>query len=439
VSTFLTAIRRSPGRSVTVLVLLGLILFAAGIIGVQLDASYHLQAARQALQHYRLEDAHHHLVRCMSVRGTDPEVLLLAARAARRAASFDEADYFLEEYRRLHGRTDELVMEQTLLKAERGDVDEVSLFGYTKVKERDPAAPLILEAFIQGYARLFRMREAEACVQEWKRFDPDNPMLYRLEGLVHEYAERQGAAIASYRRTLELDPAFDEARMRLVFHLLQLGQGKDAIAHAEYLVSRRPSDPLGHVYLARCQDQLGQQAEAERILDEILKTRPAFAPALFERGKLALRARELDRAEELLERASRLDPSDLQIQYQLYVCLSHAGKTERAKEVNARLKQIEEDLRQLQEITLGKMDRFPDDPGPRCEAGRIALRAGALKEALDWFKRALQVDAHHKPTHRALAELYFKMGEPGRAAFHRERAREEPSLTREVPPPPLKK
>jgi Tfp pilus assembly protein PilF len=49
----------------------------------------------------------------------------------------------------------------------------------------------------------------------------------------------------------------------------------------------------------------------------------------------------------------------------------------------------------------------------------LYLRNGQAKQGVDWLERALKLDAHHRPTHQALAEYYDKAGRPDRAAFHR--------------------
>ena len=71
-----------------------------------------------------------------------------------------------------------------------------------------------------------------------------------------------------------------------------------------------------------------------------------------------------------------------------------------------------------------EIQRAPHNPNLHYEAGMIALRAGAIQDALRWFESALREDPNHAPTHRALAEYYQKMGELGRAARHRDLARQ---------------
>ena len=69
-----------------------------------------------------------------------------------------------------------------------------------------------------------------------------------------------------YRHAVELDPGYNDPRLRLGGQLLDIGQSAEALPHLEYLRQRRPNDARVQVYLARCKDMLGRQAEAEKLL-----------------------------------------------------------------------------------------------------------------------------------------------------------------------------
>ena len=85
------AISRRPGESLVVVLLLGLIAFGLTLGGFQFWASYHLHAARAELKHHHYNEAGTHLEACLFVRGnSDPEVLLLIARASRCSGMFDQ-------------------------------------------------------------------------------------------------------------------------------------------------------------------------------------------------------------------------------------------------------------------------------------------------------------------------------------------------------------
>src|SRR5437763_5204020 len=84
-------IRRRPGR--VLLGLVGCVLLGALAtwVGPQLQAGYHLRAARTALRNYHNDEAQAHLDECLRTWSQHAEVQLLASRCARCAEAFDQA------------------------------------------------------------------------------------------------------------------------------------------------------------------------------------------------------------------------------------------------------------------------------------------------------------------------------------------------------------
>jgi tetratricopeptide (TPR) repeat protein len=414
---------RHPGRSLGIAILVLLIAAIAGMAITYLWATYHLSAARAALERYHTNEALPHLRACMSIWSRDPETLLLAARAARRIGAFDEIDRYLDQYQALRGTDDEtLVIERVLVRAERGELDRVGQFCQALVKQDHPATPLILEALSRGYLRKARPRDAEMALKEWLQRQPDNPQALFFQGQMHDLDMRLHDAIASYRRSLAVDPEMDEVRLRLCATLVQRGQADEARPHLEYLIRRFPENLMVQVYLARAHDQMGRSDEADQILVAVLARQPDFGPALTERGKMALRAGRSVEAEKWLRQAVALELGDYQAHYQLVLCLEKNGKSDEAQKVQARLEQIERDISRLQDISRVKMQHTPHDPALHYEAGVIAMRAGAVEGGLRWLHSALEEDPNYKPAHKALMEYYIRIGDFDSAAQHRRKA-----------------
>jgi len=404
-------------------VLLALIGIGAGMVSIHLQAWHHRRAARAALERYHTREAVTHLQATLAVWPRDPEALLLAARTARRAGALDEADRSLDRYQDVRGPEDEaLLLERVLVRVERGELDSVSNFCRARIERDDPATPLILEALARGYLRMYRPREAERSLEEWLRRQPDNPQALLIQGQVHDLQTRQHDAIASYRRALTVDAEMDEARLRLCEALMQMGLAAEALPHLEYLRRRSPDNLMVQVHLARAQDRLGHTEEAEELVEAVLARQPRFPPALAERGKLALRAGRAEEAEKWLRQAVDLEPGDFQAHYQLALCLDRNGKSDEAQKVQARLQQIEEDVKRIQEIATVQMQQHPHDPELHYQAGTIALRAGSVEEGLRWLHNALKEDPNHAPSHKALMEHYQRIGDFRRAREHREKA-----------------
>ena len=413
---------RRPIHSLAIAGLIALIGAGLVMVGIYLWASYHLRAARAALERYHTSDAVPHLQACLKVWPRDRETLLLAARAARQTGSLDEADRCLDQYPDVRGEDDaSFALERVLIRVERGEVDRVSKFCQALIERDDPATPLILEALSRGYLRMYRPREAERSLEEWLKRQPDNPQASIVQGQFYELEMRQLDAVANYRRALTVDPELDQARLRLSAALMQLGVSGEALPHLEYLGRRFPDNLRVQVYLAQARDREGRAEEAERIVESVLDRQPQFAPALAERGLLALRAGRREQAEKWLRQAVALEPGDYQSHYQLSQCLEKNGKPDEARKEQDRLQQLDEDSKLIQDISIVRMQQSPHDPELHYQAGTILMRAGAIEDGLRWLHSALQEDPTHVPTHKALMEYYQRIGDFARAKEHREK------------------
>jgi Tfp pilus assembly protein PilF len=393
-------------------------------IGRAVWVDYHLRAARAEMDRYHSVHARDHLQACLTVDPLNPDALLLAARAARRLGAFHDAEQYLKRYERERGQNDEaLVLERVLLEAHRGELERVSEFCGERVRAKHPDAPLVLEAVTYGFLRKFQLRDARACLQLWLDDQPENTQAHLLRGIIDELQGQTNDARDEYQRVLELDPEHEEARMRLSGVLLENHEAREALRHLECLQRGRPDDPVVAVRIAQCRVQLGQQPEAEKILDDLLARRPDYPEALAARGKLALQSGDLARAEDLLRRAVQLDPGNYSTHYQLYLCLERCNKEDETRLELSRLDQLEDDLKNIKEILDLRMDRAPNDPALRYQAGMIALRSGAVEEGVRWMESALEADPDYAPAHKVLAVYYQRVGNPSRAAKHLEKAR----------------
>jgi tetratricopeptide (TPR) repeat protein len=430
------AVRRRPGRSLAILLLLALTAVGLGMGGAQLWAAYHLRAARHDLARYHPAEAGDHLDVCLRVWPDDPEVLFLAARAARRSGLFDAAEDFLNRTQELRGRDDDVVLERALLTAERGDVDDVLKFCKVKVEANDPDSPLILEALARGCLRAYpyRLNDADWALKVWLGREPDNPMALMLRGRLDHERFADTDAAAALRRALEIDPEMDEARDRLARLLLDITQPAEALPHLEYLRRRRPGDPGLAVRHAQCLKLLGRQEEAAALLDTVLKQNPKLGSALALRGKLALEAGQDAEAEAFLRRALERTPYDASLLPALETCLSHLGKNDQVRELGPRVKQTREDMERLDKLVTDDLQKRPDDVAAQYEAGTILLRIGAYDEGLRRLEAVTRLDPRHAKAHQALADFYQRAGEAQKAAKHQRLAREAAEAAGEAQP-----
>jgi tetratricopeptide (TPR) repeat protein len=419
-------------HSLAAVALLGFLGGAAALAAPHARAWYHLDAARTALKKNHNLEAIRHLQICLKTWPTDGEVLFLVARTARRSGAFGEAEQALEKYQARRGSDEAVTLERILLRAENGELDQVGGFCRHWIEQGHPDATFIFEASVRGYLHAYRLSDARLCLQRWRQDEPDNPQTYYLEGQIHDCEGVSWAAVESYQKVLQADPEHDEARLKLTAALLERRAFPEAIVHLDYLRVHQPDEPLVPVRLAICRAFLGEPDEAVRLLDELLARQPHFAPALLERGKIALSRGEYETAEGWLREAVALGPGDHQARYQLVQCLRRAGKETEAQQQEQKLKLLEIDLRRIDEIANLRMSQTPSDPALHGELGAIMLRNGFVEQGLHWLHSALQLDGQCLPAHQALAEYYQQMGDAEQAEQHRRLAGLAPSRPAEA-------
>ncbi len=401
------------------LVVLGI---AGKVLFDQGRAWHHFRAGKADLERHHNLKASEHLEACLQTWPRDPDVLFLAARALGRLDDFEKAEVYLKQCEATPRLAENVALQRILLRAARGDVDGVRGYCRALIDQDHAALPLLFEAMVRGYLRVYRLAEATRLLEEWQKRQPDNPQALLLLGRLHEQLNNHAEAAAAFQRVLEADTDQSEARLLLAAVLLDLRKAQEALPHVERLREELPRHRLVQVFLARCLDQVGRQAEALGVLDELLERQPAYAPALAERGKLAVRAGDLELAESLLQEACLREPGDYSAHYQLYLCLTLRDKKVQAKEVLERMTQIDDNQTLIREITTAKMPRAPHNPDVHQELGTALMRTGSVEEGLLWLQSALTLDPKHARTHQALADFYMRQGQLGRAARHRQLA-----------------
>jgi tetratricopeptide (TPR) repeat protein len=419
-------IRHRSARQWVLLSLRALIVVcAAAILVPQVVALYHWYAATSALAKYHASDAlsHFHVnLRIWpwsrSVRGH-----LLASRAARRNADYEEARQQLSQCQSLlKGTNTEVALEDALLRAAMGDLEEVEGF-LRQRSQRDPLqASLCLEALAEGFTRLYRIPEALACLGQWLEFEPGNPQPHYLRGKLYFQINGWEKAATDLRRAIELDPERDEARDRLARVLLELSRYGEAMEQLEYLRKKNPDDRDVLVRMARAYHGQGQSKQARQLLEEVLQTDPDNGMALFMMGKILLMSGQPEEAEVWLRRAVRVQLYDYQSNFQLYQALSRQeGRSAEAQEQLIKAEKLLERRTHLSEVR-NKLAGRPHDPALHYEMGTLLMQLGDKDLGAKWLASALREQEDYQPALLALADYFDSIGETERAAEHREKA-----------------
>jgi tetratricopeptide (TPR) repeat protein len=417
----LAAVRRHPVWGAA-----GLVLLAGLGFGVREGiAMYRVRepraAAEAALAQCDFDQAREHVAGCLRLRPRDAGLHLLAAQAARRAGLLDEAKQHLDACKAIRGRTEpDERLERTMLTAQGGGLPEVEDFLLYRVKANDPASARILEALAFGNIQVYRLNEAEACLQRLLELEPENVLALHHLGIVYETLHREKDALPLYERALKVQPANYRLRLQLARLLLRQKKTEEAARQFE----RIPPDHRERAVLlglARCRDEQGAPDQARQLLDELLAKHPQDVEALILRGKLDMGVDRKADAEVWFRKAHAAQPHNREAVYQLFQSLQGQGKKEEAETYRRRVDEIDANRRKLETLRKRALEN-PGDVAARYEAGVLAVQIGDEEEGLRWLRGVLDMDPGHKPTHAALADYYERQGDADRAAFHRSRA-----------------
>jgi tetratricopeptide (TPR) repeat protein len=432
------SLRARPLRALAVGILLAVLLAAAG---VHLWAWYQLREADRLVERQQFPQAYAHYARGLRAYAWwrwSAAAHFRAARAARRARLYPEAEQHLAACKKLQGGDADtslpLALENLLLRAQMGEVGEVEEVLWERVKRETPETPLILEALARGYVRMLRLGTAMRCVEMLLERQPDNVEALVMRGWIRQGGAEPGEAVKDYRRALAIDPERDDARLGLAQMLLRESP-EEARTHYEQLLARQPDNPEVLAGLATAYRTLGEPAKARALLDTLLAKHPKNAQGLAELGVLTLAGGDAREGEALLRRAVKEDPGNLDAQYQLYLCLvQQPGREAEAARQGEMHKRVEAARKRLTQIVTQEMTRNPNDPNLHYEVGSIYLRYGKPEVGIRWLYSALKLDPTHQPSHQALYDYFLGAGETEKAEQHRRQLR--PGTATASPPPP---
>ena len=231
------------------------------------------------------------------------------------------------------------------------------------------------------------------------------------------------AARAAYAKAIELLPDATGARLESALLLVDTGDAAGARQSLDRLVEQQVAgkeDGRVLVEAARVHVLTGDLDGAKALLDraETVPSTPRWLIAR-ERGRLALRRRELGVAIEALERAAGLEPLDGETRLLLIDAHLGSGKIDAARRV-------------LDDV----MKRFNAMPEQQLAVGRVRLYSEAFDEAREAFVKAKDQLERSRAAPRWIADATYWLGlttyyagDPKRArALAAEALRSDPGL-----------
>ena len=288
-------------------------------------------------------------------------------------------------------------------------------------------------SMLMGVVRLRQKRpkDAEALFRQVVARQPNQPATLYYLGNAFRDQGNHASAVTNYRKALLARPAYPDAELALAAALYALGQLDEAKGIYQRVAARLPQSAEAASGLGAVLNELGDHAQAEKILSGALKlSAPSeliaemenslgtakmperrFAEALphFERalvlvpshpGAAKNRARALDylnqseRAADAYRRVLANDPLDVKTHLLLNELLHRSGHT------TEMLHSFEEAARAL-----------PSSPVPHTAKGDQLLLMERPAEAVECYRRALRLKSDHLSAHIGLGRALSALGE----------------------------
>ncbi len=175
-----------------------------------------------------------------------------------------------------------------------------------------------------------RHEGAIAIASEAVAADPDLVEGHILLGNAQRALGRLTAAIASYRRALELKPDANFVMVDLVASLLEGGEAGEALAEGRIFLDTFPDDPVLNRQVSEAAVAVGELEIALDLLEAALAAEPDDGHTLTRAGELALRLGNGERADALLRRALEVAPGSRGAWYLLGKIAAAEGRGDEA-------------------------------------------------------------------------------------------------------------
>jgi tetratricopeptide (TPR) repeat protein len=221
------------------------------------------------------------------------------------------------------------------------------------------------------------------------------------------------AAIANYRKALQIEPDYAEAHFNLATLLRRQGKLTEAVNHYRETLRLKPDYSGGHNNLGAVLHEQGKIGQAMAHYSEALRLRPDYARAHFNMA-MALKARgKLEEAISHFTEALQQDPGHVGAHYQLAQAHKKAGN------IPAAIAHFKAAIRLK-----------PDYAEAHFSMGVLRYQQGRIEAAMGHYVSALKIKPDYPEAHNNLGAALDDLGKRDEAVFHyREALRLKPDYS----------
>lgn len=247
---------------------------------------------------------------------------------------------------------------------------------------------------IEKNIKMERFRKAEKLLNEFSANYPEanERKYYYFYAVVNEFKGELINAIRNYKKAIELNSEYSQARNNLGLLYFELGIYKKSEDQFLAAVKVNPYSPfinynLGDLYLAT-----GKMEEAERYLKNACNYKANFGEAFYKLGLLNYKTKEYSKALHNFSKAVEFNYYSHEIYYYLGSTHNKLDNTDLA--ISNLLKAV---------------DIEDDSSVPLVELGKIYRDHKDYKNAMKYYRRAESIDFEDLNIRLAIAECYIGM------------------------------
>jgi len=405
------------------------LLIAAGVTLVggvagwpRIRLSRTLSAARQALVERDYPRALTQLEQAEELDSSNGETAFLLSRTYRHLGNLEELQKWLARARVLGYQPRRIELEQLLLQAQNGRMNEAARELprlLTEFSETDGAE--ICEAYVSGFFSNYNFAEGLRLAEVWQQDYPNDPQPWFSLGLYEAHAGSDQKAVSAFRKALEIAPRRDDIRRYLAEALVDEESFEEAEQHIRYLLQRNPNDFDMATALGHCLLEKGDVAGARRQLEEVLQKDPQGYPPRMMMAQIELKDQKPEAAITWLESLVKERPKEYRLRFLYATALQQSGRGSEAAEHLEFVGRAQAALGRARNM----MDQAKEDPGDiasRLEIGLTLLKYDSPDDGASWLRNVLELDPGNVAAHRALAEYYTGKQNDQRAAYHQRQA-----------------
>jgi cytochrome c-type biogenesis protein CcmH/NrfG len=222
---------------------------------------------------------------------------------------------------------------------------------------------------------------------------PNDSEKWHILGVAYLSLNEADKAENAFKHCLKLDKDNAYALGDLGSLYILKGKNKQAIQHLERSVKIEPSkfeywSALGVAYF-----QKGKYNQAVEAFHSSLAINPIYYDAIVSLGMTYSKMEQWEEALVALTQAEALIPNN-------YHALSAIAKS--LRNLNR--------MQELEQLHLRMHSLFPQDPSQAMYLGQIAFNSGRIKEGLDYYKKAVEIDPESLIGWKVFAEALERIG-----------------------------